>query len=99
MPDNYNRVNAWTDPQWEKTHPTEWTDETAKITQGGYNVAAQKRSHRVPRNSLISLETPETPDNYNLQDAWTDDQTDNMDEEEYMAETKKGFHYMGRGGA
>ena len=42
VPDNYNRVNAWTDPQWEKTHPTEWTDETAKITQGGYNVAAQR---------------------------------------------------------
>ena len=24
VPDNYNRVNAWTNPQYEKTHSSEW---------------------------------------------------------------------------
>ncbi len=40
VPDNYNRVNAWTDPQYEKSHEKEWIAETAKLTEGGYNVAA-----------------------------------------------------------
>jgi len=40
VPDNYNRVNAWTDPQFDKSHETEWVAETAKLTEGGYNVAA-----------------------------------------------------------
>jgi len=56
-------------------------------------VAAQ-RSHRVPRNNFISLETPETPDNYNLQDAWTDDQAENMDEEGYHKETAEPSKYQ-----
>ena len=30
--DNHNRVNAWSDPQHEKTHTSEWEAETAKIT-------------------------------------------------------------------
>jgi hypothetical protein len=38
---------------------------------------------------LISLNTPDTPDNYNLQDAWTEDQAENMDEDEFFPETKK----------
>jgi hypothetical protein len=35
--DNYNRVNAWTDPQHEKTHTSEWEKETAALTHGAYN--------------------------------------------------------------
>jgi hypothetical protein len=59
VPANYNRVNAWTDEQWLKQHPTEWTDETDKITYGAYD-------------ALMQQSTPDVPDNYNRVNAWTD---------------------------
>lgn len=43
-PDDYNREHAWTQDQHDKSHPKEWTDETAKITQGGYVVATQHKA-------------------------------------------------------
>jgi hypothetical protein len=30
-------MNAWTDAQYEKLHPTEWEEETKKQTLGRYN--------------------------------------------------------------
>jgi len=76
--DNYNRVNAWTDPQHEKTHTSEWEAETAKITQGGYNVAAQRSF----------AQTPTVPDNYNRVNAWTDAQYEKNHPAEWTAETQ-----------
>ena len=38
-PNDYNRVNAWTDPQYEKSHEKEWDAETKKLTHGAYTAA------------------------------------------------------------
>ena len=35
------------------------------MTHGAYT-AAQRAGRRVPMNSFVALETPDTPDNYNL---------------------------------
>jgi|APSaa5957512535_1039671.scaffolds.fasta_scaffold87822_2 hypothetical protein len=37
VPDNYNRMNAWTDAQYEKLHPSEWEAETLERTHGAYD--------------------------------------------------------------
>ena len=82
VPDNYNRVNAWTDPQYEKSHEKEWDAETAKITQGGYNVAAQQPFYT--RQHFVQRSTPTVPDNYNRVNAWTDPQYEKSNEKEWI---------------
>jgi hypothetical protein len=74
VPDNYNRVNAWTDPQNEKTHTSEWEKETAALTHGAYDALAQRS-------------TPTVPDNYNRVNAWTDPQNDKTHTSEWEKET------------
>ena len=41
-PNDYNRVDAWTDDHASHSNETEFHDETKKITQGGYIVAQNK---------------------------------------------------------
>ena len=149
--DNYNREHAWTDVQHDKSHPKEFTDETAKITQGGYTVAAQHRTalaqksaeelymdkkeanknyklnylgalrkgytesqaknfaggerdmalstyngvYNWPQNGPAAYaQTPDTPDDYNREHAWTDNQAIHYNEKEYLEETAKPAGYQ-----
>lgn len=57
VPDNYNRENAWTDRQHDNSHYKEFHDETKKITQGGYNVAAQRQG--LAQKDVISIQRDE----------------------------------------
>jgi predicted GNAT family acetyltransferase len=50
-PNDYNRVNAWTDEQYNHIHPTDWKAETATRTQGGYTVAAQHQAMLMQQQS------------------------------------------------
>lgn len=52
------------------------------MTHGAYN-AAQRHARRVPMNSFVGLETPNTPDDYNREEAWNEDQAENMEEQDY----------------
>jgi hypothetical protein len=34
-------------------------------------------------NSFVGLETPNTPDDYNREEAWNEDQAENMEEQDF----------------
>ena len=157
-PDNYNRVNAWTDDQFDVSHGKEWKEETDLRNQGGYVVASQKKMALMQREKADEeafqanekyrkdyikarksgyteaqaknfarvekdtgdvynfensgpasyaqrfgdnqfLMTPDTPDDYNREHAWTNDQALHYNEATYEAETIAPTRYQTELGA
>lgn len=105
---DYNRADAWTEDQKLKSHSKEWTDETAKITQGGYNVAAQQKLYSLMQREKKDEEAFQANKHYRenyimaRQRGYTESQAKNFARIEKDDETGEGssvYNYQSTGPA
>ena len=61
---DYNRVDAWNDEQHNHSHEKEWKEETAKLTAGGYNVAAQQKLYQLMQREKKDEEAFQANEHY-----------------------------------